>query len=448
MKKFLFFLLILHTTLPTQAKGTSPLLVQENDKLQFDFQYRGRFDIYDGVNKAAYGDNSIAFNGNVRGESDDTVYMQRMIAGVTYKPSDEWKLKASIYDARSWGSSLGVNDFTKNSGTSDAYLMSFYDDYHELFETYVRKQNFLHENLTLTLGRQQIGYGDGRIFDLGNWVNSIGWLWDAAHFSYKEEKNFVDIWYGQTRTKDPHDFSLFHKHRFQGVGFYAHYEMPKMKIEPFMTWRNNLHHEVKSSDNLYYAGFRVYDDEPRFIYDATYVKEMGEVNGLEVDAYAYIVKVGYDFDDRYKTKFKVGYLYASGDEDPNDAKMQTFTTPYGANDGHYYGHMDIIFWANMKDLQASFSLMPTNRLYLEAAFHHFNLVEANDKWQFFGYQNKPGNSHTHVGDEVDLVAKYKVTSSLDILAKYSYLKVGDFIVKNDIANHDASKTFLQFMYKW
>lgn len=448
MKIFLPLFLLTNILLYSDQNFTVPTAVEENDKLHFDFQYRGRFDIYDGVNKKAYGDAAVDAKGNVRGESDDTIYLQRIIAGLTYKPNDDWTLKASIYDAREWGSSLDANDFVKNSGTADEYTMSFYDEHLELFENYIRRHNLFHENLTLTLGRQQIGYGDGRIFDLGNWVNAVGQLWDAAHLSYKEDKNFVDVWYGVTRTRDPNSLSILDKHRFQGAGLYGHYEASKIKVEPFLAWRNNLHHDVTPEDNLYYAGVRVYESDPGFVYDATLVKEMGDAGELDVDAYACALTAGYHFDNRYKVKVKIGFLYGSGDENPNDSKMQTFATPYGANDGKHYGRMDIIFWSNLEDRLASFSFMPSKEIFIETAYHHFNLAEANDKWYTFGYENKPGNSYTHIGDEIDLIVKYKLTSSVDLLGIFSYLYAGDFITENDIAQNNASKTFLQFMYQW
>lgn len=285
MKTLLPIFLLSHTLLYAEQSSIIPPSVEKNDKLIFNFQYRGRFDIYDGVNKLAYGDDAIDAKGNVRGESDDTIYLQQIIAGVTYKPNDDWTLKASMYDARSWGSSLDANDFVKNPGTPDKYLMSFYDDHLELFETYIRRHNLLSENLTFTLGCQQLGYGDRRIFGPGKWGNTMGWLWDAAHLSYTEDKNFIDIWYGQTRTKEPNDFSIKHKHRFQGMGLYGHYETSSMKIEPFMAWRNNLHHEIINEDNLYYAGVRLYDNNPGFIYDATVVKEEGDVGSFDADAF-------------------------------------------------------------------------------------------------------------------------------------------------------------------
>lgn len=417
-------------------------------ELFFSGQYRGRIDVQDGVNKVSYGDESVDANSNVRGSSNDTIYVQQIIAGMTYIPNEDWEFKAYMYDARSWASSLDANDFKKNSGTDDEYRMSFYDDHLELFETYIRRNNFFHKNLTFTLGRQQLGYGDRRLFGPGKWGNTMGWLWDAAHLSYKDGKDFIDLWYGQTRVKEPNDFSIANKHRFQGVGLYSHYELSSMKIEPFAAWRNTLFHDEVANENAYYYGARIYDKSPGYIYDATAVKSYGSSANLDIDAYAYAAKVGYQFDNSYKAKFLLGWVYASGDKNSNDSKKETFITPFGANDGLHYGRMDIMFWTNMQDYQATFSFKPTKKLYLELAYHHFELAESTDKWYFFGYQNNPGNSYKEIGDEYDIILKYKATKDIDLLAIGTYLKAGDFITKNDISQNDSSKMFFQFIYKF
>lgn len=449
MKIVLPLSLLLQTLLFAEPIPTAPPIKEESDKFNFNFQYRGRFDIYNGVNKLTYGDDTMDAKGNILGESDDTIYLQQIIAAIGYKPNDDWALKASMYDARSCGSSLDADNFVKNSGTPDAYLMSYYDDHLELYETYIRRHNLFNRNFAFTLGRQQIAYGDRRIFGPGLWGNTMGWLWDASHLSYKEGKNFIDVWYGQTRTKEPNDFSIKHKHQFQGTGLYGHYAFSDMRMEPFAAWRNNLHHQVINEDNFYYAGMRIYDNEnPGVIYDATLVKQEGGAGSLDVDACACAGKAGYFFENEYKMKWIAGFIYASGDKNPHDNTMQTFSTPFGMNDGEWYGRMDIMVWSNMQDIQASFSFEPAQGIFIETAYHYFDLAEANDKWYLFGYQNKPGNSYTHIGDEIDLTVKYKLTSSINLLGIYGYLYAGDFITKNDIAQNDASKTFLQFIYKW
>jgi len=426
-----------------------PALEDHNtSKFYFSGHYRGRVDIYDGVNKAAYGDKSIDVKGNVRGDSNDVIYLQQIIAGFTYSPSENFEIKAYMYDARSWGSSLDAGDFIKNADSPDEYRMSYYDDHLELFETYIRKHDFFNKNLTLTLGRQQLGYGDRRIFGPGKWGNTMGWLWDAGHLSYKKDKDYLDLWYGQTRVKEPDDFSIVTKHRYQGVGLYSHLEISGMSIEPFAAWRNNLHIEVKPELNYYYAGARVYDMSEGFVYDSTFVKQEGKFAQDDVDAYAYVIKAGYQFTNAYKLLLTFGYVYASGDKESTDGIAETFTAPFGANDGLHYGRMDLMFWTNMSDIQVRTSFKPTSKIKVQFEYHHFNLAEANDKWYFFGYENKAGNAYTHIGDEYDLIIKYPLTQKIDLLAIGAYLHAGDFITKNDIAQNNASKVFLQFMYKF
>ncbi|MFC2074094.1 alginate export family protein [Campylobacterota bacterium] len=448
MIRLIFILLISALLCADQNTSLPDIQDKADEALVFSGHYRGRFDIYDGVNKAAYGDKSIDAKGNVRGDSSDTIYLQQIITGFTYTPNMDWEFKAYMYDSRSWGSSLDADDFTKNPGTADQYRMSYYDDHLELFETYIRKHHFFSKELTFTLGRQQLGYGDRRVFGPGKWGNTMGWLWDAAHLSYKKEKDFVDLWYGQTRIKEPNDFSITNKHRYQGVGVYTHYEASSVKIEPFVAWRNTLYHDEVPNENAYYYGMRLYDTSPGLIYDATAIKAFGSYGNLDIDAYAYAAKIGYQFNNHYQPKFTVGSVYATGDKDPNDSTKQTFSAPFGANDGLHYGRMDIMFWVNMQDYQASLSFKPTKKLFIETAYHHFKLAEANDKWYFFGYTNKTGNAYTDIGDEYDLIVKYQATKDLSLLAIGSYLNAGDFITKNDIASNNASKVFLQFLYKF
>ena len=422
---------------------------EEQQRFVISGHYRGRIDSYDGVNKVSYGGESIDAKGNVRGESDDNIYLQQIIAGFTYTPNDDWEIKAYMYDARSWGSSLDAGDFIKNGNTEDEYVMSYYDDHFELFETYIRRRNFFSDALTFTLGRQQLGYGDRRIFGPGKWGNTMGWLWDAGHLSYKFDTNYIDLWYGQTRIKNPNDFSITKKHRYQGVGMYSHFDISSgISVEPFAAWRNTLYAEVIPDQNFYYGGFRAFKLDKGFIFDVTGVKEYGSQGTQSVDAYAYVLKAGYRAKSYLDMTLTLGYVYASGDDDANDDTKKTFFAPFGANDGLHYGRMDVMVWANMSDMQVKYAISPIQKLKVAFEFHHFNLANANDKWYFFGYKNRVGNSYTHIGDESDLIIKYSATKTLDLLAIGAYMKSGSFITGNDIAQNNASKIFLQFMYKF
>lgn len=428
------------------ASSAASLFAQS--EVVFEGQYRGRLEVYDGVNKAAYGDEAIDPKGIVRGKSNDTLYLQQLIAGVTYTPSDEWEYKLYLYDSRSWGSSLGTQDFALNPGTPDQYLMDYYDDRHELYTTYVRRKNCFDLPLTVTLGRQKLGYGDRRVFGPGEWGNTMGWLWDALHVSYREGENFLDAWYGQTRTKDPGDFSLLEKHRYQGIGLYGHVGTFLMNVEPFFAWKNPLYHAVLPYQDFYYVGVRLYREGIGWNIDLTGVKEFGRSGTTGIDAYGYVAKGGYRWNAPFQPKLTGGITYASGDKNPNDAAMGTFSTPFGMTDGPHYGRADIMAWSNLKDYEVTFETVMTPETKVQIGVHRFELADAHDKWYEFGYKNKPGNYYTHLGDEADLIVEYKIAPKVNLLGIASYFTAGEFIRKNGIARNDASKIFVQFEYRF
>ncbi len=170
--------------------------------LFFDGQVRERFEALSGLNKKAYGNRSMNAKGKIVGKANDKLLLQRVIAGFTYQQSKSFVYHLHLYDARVWGWSLDEDDFVKNKGTRDEYVMDPDEEYLELYDANVKFSPPFLKGISIQLGRQKIWYGDKRIFGPGGWGNSIGWLWDAARVSFKTNSDFVDAWYGQTKTKD------------------------------------------------------------------------------------------------------------------------------------------------------------------------------------------------------------------------------------------------------
>ena len=415
-----------------------------------DGQIRERFETLNGMNKLAYGDNSVDAKGKVVGDSDDRLLLQRIIAGFSYKQNEQISYHLHMYDARVWGWSLGPNDFVKNRNTPDEYVMDPDQEYFELYDANIEVTDLVVKGFSTMLGRQKIWYGDKRIFGPGDWGNSIGWLWDAGRFSYKKDGNFMDAWYGQTKTQDPDSFSLYHKHAYQGVGFYSHYGVAeKCAVEPFFAWKNNLFHDVVPEEELYYFGARFYENDFHgFNCDFTYAAEYGDKGDQSVRAYGYVAKVGYRFEKMFmKPNLVFGRVFGSGDDNPADNTAKTFHTPFGSTDGEHYGRMDIMSWSNLIDNQVDLFLAPLEDLHVKIAYHHFNLDKWQDKWQYYGYQNKPGNRYTHLGDEIDLEVKYDYSKQLQFQLIYAYFMAGDF-VKYNVEDNNAQRLFLQCTYRF
>ncbi len=454
--------------------------------LSFDGEIRTRFEDLNGLNKKAYGDTSVNAGGNVRGKSGDNRILSRIIAGFTYSADKKITYRLHMYDGRVWGWSLGRNNFIKNRGTSDQYVMDSDEDYFEFFDANIKIKDIFTDRLSLVLGRQRIYYGDHRIFGPGNWGNAIGWLWDAVHFTYNingisrlissgssmadktgvqrfdsesvmhgpdmsKQGDFITAWYGRTKFKDPDKYSsFFHDHVYQGVGIYSHFSITlNGAVEPFFAWKNSLHHKIYPELNSFQYGIRLYEKKLHGInYDFTFVKRCGSKGNKSINAYAYVAKVGYRFDNIPMTpNFVIGRVFASGDSNPHDKTIGTYTRIFGSTTGEHYGRINIISWSNLVDNQVDLSLRPVEKVNVKIAYHNFSLDKAEDSWEYYQYTNKPGNHYTHLGNEIDFELKYHFLKNLQFHFIYAYFKAGDF-VKHNVENNNASTFFMECTYKF
>ncbi len=421
------------------------------DNLSFDGEIRTRFEDLNGLNAKAYGNSSVNAKGKLEGKSSDDRFLSRIIAGFTYSPNRKITYRLHMYDGRVWGWSLGRDDFIKNKGTSDQYVMDKDEDYSEFFDANIKINDIFTNGLSLEIGRQRIYYGDHRIFGPGNWGNAIGWLWDAAHFTYRKNDDFLTAWYGRTKFKDPDKYSpFFSDHVYQGVGFYSHFKiLGKGAAEPFFAWKNSLYNDVAPELNSFQYGMRLYEKNFYGInYDFTFAKRCGSEGNKSINAYAYVAKVGYIFENIPMTpNFVIGRVFASGDSNPDDKTIGTYTRIFGSTTGEHYGRINIMSWSNLVDNQADLYFTPCQRVNVKIAYHDFSLDKAEDSWEYYKYKNKPGNHYTHLGNEIDFELKYHLLKNLQLHFIYAYFKAGNF-VKYNVENNNASTFFMECTYKF
>jgi hypothetical protein len=431
------------------------LPVQAAHDISYDFRARERFEVWNGYNKKAYGDDSINPKGVKQGEAFDNFILQRVVFGFSGE-GERFGWRFDMYDARSWGTSLDKNDFIKNAGTDQQYFMVPYEEYLEPYELYFKIKGLGTEKSRLIVGRQIIGFGNSRIFGPGAVTNSIGWLWDAARYSLRYEDKFVDAWYGQTKTQDPDSLSLLNEYAYQGVGVYGHWPFADLgTVEPFFSWKDGLFYDNGARNSLYYLGARaVRSDLEGLVYDITVAWELGSREfqdgspDADVDAYGYAIKLGWFFKKiPFTPKIMLGRDYASGDSDPSGGDMTTFTRPFGTTDGGHYGIMDLMSWSNMIDNHIDIHLTPWQGYNFRVVYHDFYLDEKADKWAYFGYK-VANNLYDHVGNEFDIILTCKPFSRLKVMAFYGHFRAGDFITKNDIAQNDADRMVVQLNFSF
>ena len=460
------------------VEAPKPATVESSKNWTFDGDLRWRLEQYNGYNAKSYGDASNpakstggADTTKTIGESDDTVLMQRVIAGFTYKPTSDVTLRAHMQDSRAFGWSLRNSQYpTAFVEGSGEYVMNPSEEFTEITDANVEIHNLAGvKGLSTIVGRQSIAYGDKRIFGPGDWGNTGRWRCDAVKVGYKWDDNFIDVFGGATKTHDPDHLSFApFEYEFKGLGMYSHFTTTKTgAIEPFYARKMSTSDQYsgmkvgtvtpKGDLDEYWYGARIYDDNVfNFFYDATYTKEGGRYVNTDVDAYGYTLTGGYHAKTLpWKPKFGIGYLYASGEKPKtgstsglSDGVQSKFEPAFGANDWNH-GWMNIASWNNIVDKEVRLTLTPSESTKLLLEYHWYDLAEAFQGMTAVGnYKNKTGNTYDELGQEFNIEGRYQYSKDLSFNAWIGYFRAGEFITGNDIAQNDATWVGLQAVYKF
>lgn len=179
------------------------------------------------------------------------------------------------------------------------------------------------------------------------------------------------------------------------------------------------------------------------------------VDELDHSGWAFLAEAGYQLTELYgKPWIRTGVNMASGDEDPTDGDHETFFNMLPTN--HlYYGYADQLAFQNLIDWFVQFKWAPLPRLSLEVVFHRFWLHEDADLRYFgsgafnktsFGYGGSASGGANDVGNEIDVVAGYKLHQHISVLAGFSQMFGGD--VFSGATDDDTTFAFAQLVVKY
>jgi hypothetical protein len=169
MNKAIFIVILLFGF--TTVNGQS-----DNIKVKFDLSVRYRFELWNGMNAKNYGDDSPTGVGKL----NDKILYQRLITGLTFKPTNKLTIAFHLQDSRAFCWSLRNSLYPdlfriRKAGTQTPYyIMNPNEEFFEIYDAYVEYSKLL-KDLSVKLGRQKIFYGDSRIFGPGEWGNTGRW---------------------------------------------------------------------------------------------------------------------------------------------------------------------------------------------------------------------------------------------------------------------------------
>lgn len=374
------------------------------------------------------------------GESDQ-VLLERVRLNLDYQYSPRWHAFVQLQDAHYWLSDLQLEDFGP---------VCSYQNPLDLREAYIEWKRDEDSWFGYKLGRQTITYRDGRVWGPGDWGNTGRYTWDAAKLYVDTEFLDTDLIAAKQVISEKNHFDDSHCD-FNAYGIYSRTKNWPVDLDVFYILKYDNEGipnpsggfgDLQSHAAGMYAGGQ-FANRLDWAFLGAY--QFGKRADNDIEAVGLNMQLGYTWDVSWKPRLGVEYTYASGDNNPQDGKYQTFDGLFGGID-RFYGRMNFFSWMNLQDYQVSFNVRPVKQLMISVDYHSFYLASNQDAWYYGNArrmrQDASGKSGSHIGEEVDLLATWKMNPQVEIFSGYAHFFPGSFLA--DTGYHEeADWIFLQ-----
>jgi hypothetical protein len=396
------------------AQGAAAIGERTNNRLKLNFEQRGR---YENRTATSFGK-----------DPDVQTGLLRTRLGLTYEPVKRVKFSGMLQDARApW---YGVN--APNSVRDQADL---HEAYVELFPAY--KKGF-----GLTAGRMMLNYGDGRLIGTPQWSN-LARTYDHARLYWRSQwaqiealvVSPVKVRIGEFNRPVPGD---------RIWGFYNVFpDIYQNRAEIYILHRDQnrpggftggLAKDKTDKLGVNTFGFRVNGPVWSGVkYNLEAALQKGKVGPADLSACAWVASLSRRWVVARKSLDVMGeYKYASGSENPADARHTgTFDQLYASNHDRF-GHQDLFGWRNMHNARFVSSLGLTKNFSLNFMYDNFWLACLKDGiYNSSGKliaRSPSGSAGRHVGQETDVFGAYRYNHFL-FGAGYGHFFSGTFLQK-------------------
>jgi len=385
------------------------------------------------------------------GDNDDIGFVRtRLRMDLNYRSL--WRVYAEVADARQIGARTDV-------------MQEAYWHLHQLFlEAKLREDS----PWSLRVGRQAMPLGSQRLVEYGSWSNLLK-LFDGARLRYKTDSVDASFFFVQ-----PDIYQRHHKpalttdapHPMRHAYFYgAHATFSWWKPQMLdlyvlgLSDRNNMRtfpSSVKSETGVYgtstryTVGARLYgpllkrEGKGELAYELEAAYQWGHVSTDDIQAGMLHADLSYKWARPWNPTLKFEANWASGDRKFGDGENNSFSPLFGTNHTPY-GIMDIVRLQNLRELALIYSVEPTKKLKLQAEVHHYWLDSRTDAWYSGpGLRDKTGQSGRDLGNEISLVATYKLSKRMSIEGGIAHFTPGNYPRKHGKTD-GANFAYLQYV---
>jgi hypothetical protein len=319
------------------------------------------------------------------------------------------------------------------------------DDLFDLHQAYVRIGGRQKIPLSLTVGRQELVYGDQRFVGNSDWSN-LGRSFDSVKLRFEDKGLRLDVFAGRPVLIKNGQFSnVNHSDWFSGIYAMTNRLAAWQSTDLFFL-ASNVGSAAASQDgqkprDVYTIGTRWKSLPGRlggWDYSFEAAGQFGSIpqNGRRLEHRAYAINATGGYTWRHAVgapRLGGGYDFGSGDSNPADHRNGTFQLLFGTNH-RFYGNMDLLGLRNMHIPRLEASFKPMASVSVSAAWLGFWLADTAD---FFYPESGAGRNengyglnsgfNSWVGQEFDLMLEWHAAAWGRVRAGYGRFFVGDYI---------------------
>ena len=380
--------------------------------------------------------------------ANESAASHRVRVSVGYDLTPDVSFFAQLQDARVWGSEcnaavcgaattgIGTVSSANNGGTGV-----------DLHQGYIQVKNILTPGLSMKLGRQEITFGDHRLFGNFGW-SQIGNSFDAVRLTHASPMADLDLFWARIADTEggalgSNGGAAAHGVIFPAAGAKATTDQDiygaYLTLKPVANWTIEPYYFLLKDSranggtlagvvatpqapdqSLNTLGGRIngkaagLDATVEGVYQFGGIGDIAGAGGhnLAVHSYAGAAKAGYTLEVvPMKPRLGVEFDYAKGDScvAPGTCNavghLNTFDNLYPTNHFHY-GYMDLMAWKNMVNYQANFAIQPDAASKLQVNFIIHRLQTAHDNWYRAGQgvygATSAANTSSSIGRELDV----------------------------------------------
>lgn len=291
--------------------------------------------------------------------------------------------------------------------------------------------------IRVKVGRQEHKYGAQRVIGPLDWSNTAR-QFDAVKVNVGKKDLNVDIFASSLVVTDDEGFNRSKPgQNLHGAYSNLNRLVKKGSLEAYGLWKTNPQvigeTGALGSLSLFTTGFRLTQPLPNgFDVETEVAGQFGSFAGDDISAWGGYWILGHTVQSwRWTPRFSVEYQYGSGDNDPNDGKIQTFDQLYPT--AHLFqGTADQVGWRNVSDVRAGASIKPHKALTLTFDYFSFWLANKNDGLYNAGGRlivapPDGGAENSHIGQELDAIMVWKPAAHVTFGGGFGYLFTGKFL---------------------